>query len=83
MRRTVLVFIAASSVFAAACSGGSSASGGSDGGQGGSNAPAAAPAPAATEATTLDFTAPAVDGSTVRGADYAGDALAIWFWAPW
>ncbi|MFO7591766.1 MAG: hypothetical protein R6X23_12880 [Acidimicrobiia bacterium] len=83
MRRSLLVFIAASSVLAAACSGATGTGGGSDTGEGRSDAPEAAPAPAANEATTLDFTAPAVDGGTVRGADYAGDALAIWFWAPW
>lgn len=31
----------------------------------------------------LDFTAPGVTGGQVVGADYAGDALALWFWAPW
>jgi len=24
-----------------------------------------------------------VDGERLDGADYAGDALALWFWAPW
>ena len=31
----------------------------------------------------LDFSAPALGGGTIRGADYAGSDLAIWFWAPW
>jgi hypothetical protein len=31
----------------------------------------------------LDFTLPAVGGGEVRGADYGGKALALWFWAPW
>jgi hypothetical protein len=31
----------------------------------------------------LDFTLPAVDGGQIRGRDYAGKALALWFWAPW
>ena len=31
----------------------------------------------------LDFTAPLVGGGTLHGADYAGEDVAIWFWAPW
>ena len=31
----------------------------------------------------LDFTAPAVGGGTVEGADHAGKPVALWFWAPW
>lgn len=31
----------------------------------------------------LRFTAPAVEGGTIEGADYAGRDLVIWFWAPW
>ena len=31
----------------------------------------------------LDFTLPAVDGGQIRGRDYSGKALALWFWAPW
>lgn len=43
---------------------------------------AAAPeAPA--QAAVLDFSAPAVGGGQVVGADYAGRDLALWFWAPW
>ncbi len=34
-------------------------------------------------ATALDFTLPGVTGPQVRGADYAGKSLALWFWAPW
>jgi ABC-type glycerol-3-phosphate transport system substrate-binding protein len=34
-------------------------------------------------AELLDFTAPALGGGTLRGADYAGKDVAIWFWAPW
>jgi hypothetical protein len=37
----------------------------------------------ATVPTILDFSAPALDGGTVRGADFVGTDLAIWFWAPW
>ena len=31
----------------------------------------------------LDFTAPLLGGGTLHGADYAGQDVAIWFWAPW
>lgn len=31
----------------------------------------------------LRFTAPALGGGTIDGADYAGRDLVIWFWAPW
>ena len=38
-------------------------------------------APAVPE--LLDFAASAVDGSTVDVAGFAGEDLAVWFWAPW
>lgn len=45
---------------------------------------AAAPSPSTTEAdTTLQISAPAADGSTINLADYAGQDLMLWFWAPW
>jgi hypothetical protein len=31
----------------------------------------------------LQFTAPRLGGGTVRGADFAGHDLVMWFWAPW
>lgn len=31
----------------------------------------------------LDFVAPDVRGGQVVGADFAGQDLVIWFWAPW
>jgi ABC-type glycerol-3-phosphate transport system substrate-binding protein len=31
----------------------------------------------------LDFVAPDVRGGQVVGADFAGQAMVIWFWAPW
>jgi hypothetical protein len=31
----------------------------------------------------LRFTAPRLGGGTVRGADFAGHDLVMWFWAPW
>ncbi|HEU5300799.1 MAG TPA: hypothetical protein VFW06_01040 [Acidimicrobiia bacterium] len=79
MRRSLLVFVIACGVLVGACGGTATT------GQGDDTSDARAPGapPSAIEATALDFTAPAVDGGTVHGADYAGDALAIWFWAPW
>ena len=44
------------------------------------------PASAGTEpgpADVLDFAAPKLGGGTIQGSDYAGQDLAIWFWAPW
>jgi len=75
----LLVFVVACGVLVSAC-GGTATTGQ---GENTSEAPTPGAAPGTIDATTLDFTAPAVDGSTVRGADYAGRALAIWFWAPW
>jgi hypothetical protein len=37
-------------------------------------------APVARE---LRFTAPRLGGGQIRGAEYAGRDVAIWFWAPW
>lgn len=31
----------------------------------------------------LDFTAATIDGGQVVGAEHAGQAVALWFWAPW
>lgn len=46
--------------------------------------------PAATQAAAdpavpdvLAFSATTVDGGAVQGADYAGQDLLVWFWAPW
>ncbi|KOX16967.1 redoxin domain-containing protein [Nocardiopsis sp. NRRL B-16309] len=46
-------------------------------------APADAPGDGADVAAHLDFTAPAVGGGDVEGADLAGDPVVLWFWAPW
>jgi len=47
-----------------------------------SSTEAGAPAgPAVPE--QLDFVAPDVRGGQVIGADFAGQDLVIWFWAPW
>lgn len=47
-----------------------------------------ASAPAATSAAdagagVLALQAPAADGSVIDLADYAGQDLVLWFWAPW
>ena len=39
--------------------------------------------PAADVPEELDFVAPDVRGGQVVGADFAGQAMVIWFWAPW
>ncbi len=44
---------------------------------------AASVAGPATVPEVLDFEAPALAGGTLKGADYSGKDLAIWFWAPW
>lgn len=44
-------------------------------------APAASEAPGTAE--ILRFEAPNLAGGVLRGADYAGKDVAIWFWAPW
>ena len=31
----------------------------------------------------LRFSAPALGGGTLEGADFAGHDLVMWFWAPW
>lgn len=31
----------------------------------------------------LRFTAPRLGGGEIRGVEYAGRDVAIWFWAPW
>lgn len=31
----------------------------------------------------FDFSAPAVDGGTIRGGEYKSTGVALWFWAPW
>ncbi len=47
------------------------------------DAPEASGPPTRAGPTLLDFAAPAVDGGQVVGAEFAGQALAVWFWAPW
>jgi len=42
---------------------------------------AAGPAPAVPAA--FEFSAPALGGGRVVGADYADTGVALWFWAPW
>lgn len=57
-------------------------------GPAGAAAGATSPPPAATEVQVevppeLRFTVPRLGGGTVRGADFAGHDLVMWFWAPW
>jgi len=44
--------------------------------------------PAVTDRSSAGPTSPfgtvtLVDGGSLDGAEYAGDDLALWFWAPW
>lgn len=76
----LLALLTALALAAAACSA-------SDG------TPSAAESPAVSEgadssaeggsASLLDISAPAADGTTIDLADYAGQDLMLWFWAPW
>jgi len=52
----------------------------SNGTQGAIDAPASTPT---KTASILDFTAPGLDGPEISGADYSGQDVALWFWAPW
>lgn len=45
-------------------------------------APDGSPRPEAP-AGVLDFTAPRLGGGRVAGSEFAGQNVAIWFWAPW
>lgn len=53
----------------------------------GSQAARERPAPAATSSeqvpASLQFQARGLDSSTVNGADFAGEDVALWFWTPW
>jgi len=40
-------------------------------------------ASAVSQSSVLEISAPAADGSTIDLADYAGQDLMLWFWAPW
>jgi len=66
--------LAVFAIAASACSqAGSSASGGT---------PSTSASPGGV-VELLDFTAPLLGGGTLRGSDFAGEDVAIWFWAPW
>lgn len=92
IRTVVRTIVALSAVAVTACSGGGDAivertATASD--VAGGTAPPATTAPTATDAPAaavpqaLDFTAPAVAGGQVVGAEFVGEAVALWFWAPW
>jgi hypothetical protein len=70
--RRLAAALAVLALAASACSQGTSAA---------SGPPATSGSPGVAE--LLDFTAPVLGGGTLRGADYAGKDVAIWFWAPW
>jgi len=36
-----------------------------------------------SQGSLLDFRAPKLGGGVVNGNDFAGQDLALWFWAPW
>jgi hypothetical protein len=78
-RRSVLTGVLAVSV--AACA--SATSGVADAPTATPPAPASRGGGPVTVPEVLDFTAPKLGGGDIVGADYAGKALAIWFWAPW
>jgi hypothetical protein len=67
-------------VLLAACGDGPGAPGHSTGG---SETPISSPTASAAPAKVLRFEAANLAGGVVRGADYAGKDVAIWFWAPW
>lgn len=45
--------------------------------------PAAPGQPATGPAGILNFTAPKLGGGKLVGSEFAGQNLAVWFWAPW
>lgn len=47
------------------------------------SSPSQAPSGDSVAGSILDFTAPRLGGGEVRGEEFAGKQLAIWFWAPW
>jgi hypothetical protein len=49
----------------------------------GTTASLSAQAPTDALPAVLDFSAPRLGGGTIEGADYQGQDLALWFWAPW
>lgn len=44
---------------------------------------AESPTPAGSVPEALMWEEPALGGGRVRGADYAGRDVLLWFWAPW
>jgi hypothetical protein len=52
-------------------------------GSGGAGSGGAAATEALPGADPLAFTATTVQGEAFDGADYAGQDLMVWFWAPW
>lgn len=53
------------------------------GGSGGGSGAGQAAGASVDGAKILDFALPDTTGELIRGGDYRGKALALWFWAPW
>lgn len=66
----ILALLAAFSLVAAACGGGDGSTTASRAGQ-------------EDASSSLSFAATAIDGQEVALADYAGQDVMLWFWAPW
>lgn len=89
MRRRLLAFAMAGALLAA-CGGSDTATGATDPSTVAPTADAAPSSPPDTfEAAgepevpeALDFSAPLVDGSVLDFRGFAGDTVALWFWAP-
>jgi len=45
--------------------------------------PTPTPGEIRSQGSLLDFRAPKLGGGLVNGNDFAGQDLALWFWAPW
>lgn len=64
-------------------SGGSTPAAPADGSSPASPSPTTDPGPGPANAGALGFTAPALSGGTIRGAELAGQDVVLWMWAPW
>ena len=88
MRRLLLLLVVGS--FLAGCGGSSAVDTTLDGSDGAATDPArtVVPEPAGTDGSSAGPATPfgtvtLVDGASLDGAGYAGEDLALWFWAPW
>ena len=85
MPSRVLAVLACTAAVLASCGDGEEATPPSRDRSGGSGATSsgAEPADQPPGDGLLAFEAQAIDGSTIDVGSYAGEDLAIWFWAPW